>query len=144
MTTTDHEGPEALNGAYTGWGVEELEGALTQQRANLQAARRDRDRIKAELKIARAREAGESRSIPENPRWANFAFNFQLPGDDRTWPAVGNQFGGKVSVTAADMYWYFDCWDDLILWMRDTEKVASVSRIWKLTADVQAKTVTVR
>lgn len=124
--------------------VSYLTTALEMNRAQLDMKRRARKRIKAALEIAKKREAEGPKPIPENPGWANFAFNFQLPGDDRVWPAACNQFGGTISVTAGRDYWYFDCWDDLILWMRDTEKVASVSRIWKLTADAQAKTVTVR
>lgn len=124
--------------------VSYLTDALDENRRQLDIKRRARKRLKAALEIARAREAAGPLPIPANPGWANFAFNFQLPGDDRVWPAACNQFGGTISVTAGRDYWYFDCWDDLILWMRDTEKVASVSRIWKLTADHEAKTVTVR
>lgn len=158
MSTNDEEPQMMSDGPYPGMWTEEhaanlaaesvsyLTDALDENRRQLDIKRRARKRLKAALEIARAREAAGPLPIPANPGWANFAFNFQLPGDNgQVYPATGHQCGGKISVVAApDFYWFFDCWDDLILWMRDTEKVASVSRMWKLVADHETKTVTVR
>lgn len=148
--STNHEGPEMSNGPYTGMSVEDLEGHLANVRASLDSYRRSRDRIKAELKIARAREAADG-TIPENPGWGTFGFNFRLAGveltdeDGKVLPAVGHQYGGKISVVAGrDYYWFFESWEDMILWLRDTEKVGAVSRIWKMAGDSGIKSVTVR
>lgn len=148
MSTTDHEGPEMPNGPYTGMSVEELERHLANVRANLGTQRSRRDRIKAELKIARAREAAETKDVPVNPGWGSFAFNIRLAGaneDGEVLPAVGHQYGGRISVVAGrDHYWFFESWEDMFLWLRDTELVGAVSRIWKLGGASDTKSVTVR
>lgn len=126
-------------------GVSYLTNALEMNREQLDIKRRARKRIKAALEIARAREASEPKSIPTNPGWGSFGFNVRFPGEDgRVWPAAGYQFGGEISVVAGKDYWFFESWDDMILWMRDTEKVKAVSRIWKMEAVPGSTSVTVR
>lgn len=144
MSTND-ESPETPNGPYTGMSVEALEKAQRVNRINLDAHRGIRDQIKAELKIARAWEASDSKPVPENPGWGSFGFNVQFAGEDgRVWPAVGYQYDAKISVVVGKDYWFFESWDDLIRWMRDTEQVKSVSRIWRLFPVEGGKSVTVR
>lgn len=132
--------PQQTSGPPDSKTVEVLERELANSRIHLAAARRRRDRIEAEVIIAKAREqAAGSKPIPKNPGWSNFAFNVRFPGEDgRVFPAVCAQYDGKISVVAGDAYWFFDCWDDLILWLRDTEQVKAVSSLWKLTAAVGA------
>lgn len=129
MSTTDHEGPEMPNGAYTGMSVKDLENHLTHVRQSLKAYRSSRDRIKAEMKIARAREAAEANPIPENPGWDVFEFNARIAGRDRTRTFTASQEDGRIAVVGGDDYWFFESWEGFVSWFRDPELVVKVSRL---------------
>lgn len=128
MSTTENE-----NAPYTGWSVAELERARAVNRINLNAHRDIRKKIKAELEIAKAREANNPKPIPENPGWGTFTFNARLSAGDRAKPFTCSQYGGKISVVSDGDYWFFHSWNEFIEWLRDTEQVPGVSHIWKLT-----------
>lgn len=128
MSTTENE-----NAPYTGWSVAELERARAVNRINLDAHRDIRKQIKAELEIAKAREASDPMPVPENPGWFVFEFSAKLTNDDRTRVYTASQEDGRIAVVAGDGYWFFENWEGFIGWIRDPELVARTSVLRPMT-----------